>query len=113
MSEMILVTTTFESDREAEKMAEILVDYRLAGCAQISGPITSVYRWKGKIENSQEYCLSVKTVSALYQQLEKHIKENHPYDTPEIIATPVINHSQEYGDWLENQLHNPDHPSHT
>ncbi len=104
MSKMILVTTTFESKQEAEKMGEILVDARLAGCVQVSGPITSIYRWKGKIENSREYCLSVKTVSALYQQLERQIKENHPYETPEIIATDISDHSQEYGDWLENQL---------
>ncbi len=108
MSEMILVTTTFESKQEAKKIGKILVDSRLAGCAQVSGPVTSVYRWKGKIENSQEYCLSVKTVSALYQQLEKSIKEHHPYETPEIIATPTYAHSQEYGDWLEDQLQNPD-----
>ncbi len=105
MSEILLVVTTFETEQDGQKMAELLVRKRLAACAQISSrPITSFYWWKGKIENSSEVVLSIKTSIQLYEQLEKTIKENHPYETPEIVATPVSHHSSEYGEWLMSEL---------
>jgi periplasmic divalent cation tolerance protein len=73
-----------------ERIAERLVAERLAACVQISGPITSTYHWKGKIEQEREYVCTAKTSRKNYPEIEKIILELHPYETPEIIATPPI-----------------------
>jgi len=104
MDEILLVATTFETKQEAKKMAAIVLDNRLAGCAQITGPATSLYWWQGNIENAQEYILTFKSISSLYEKLERIIKENHPYDTPEIVATMTSHCSREYKEWLDKEL---------
>jgi len=104
MSEILLVATTLETQQEAEDLATCILDKRLAACAQITGPITSLYWWQGKIENSKEYILSLKSTSDLYDSLEQLIKENHPYETPEIIATRLNRCSHEYKIWLEKEI---------
>jgi len=70
---------------------------------QISGPITSTYRWKGKLETTEEWLCLIKTRESLYQKLEKIIKSLHSYETPEIIAIPIIKGSKEYLSWLDNE----------
>lgn len=97
----IIVTTTFEKMREAKRIAEMLVEDKLAACIQIVGPIDSVYFWKGDVEISEEYICVIKTKEDLYERLEKKIKENHPYENPEIVATQVRAGSQEYLGWID------------
>lgn len=104
MNELLMVTTTFETKEEAEQMAKIVLDKRLAACAQVSGPIASLYWWHGKIENTQEYILTLKTTVKYFKKLEQIIKDNHPYDLPEIIATQATHSSREYKDWLNKEL---------
>ena len=104
MSNIILITTTFETKQEAEKMAKIVLSKRLAACAQVSGPTTSFYWWLGKIENAQEYILSLKSKEILYNKLEELIIDKHPYDTPEIVVTKVKRCSQKYREWMEKEL---------
>lgn len=104
MEDYIQVITTTEEKKDAERIAGILVKKRLAGCVQITGPIISTYHWKGNIETSEEWLCFIKSRKGLYEELEKTIKENHPYETPEIIAIPVVAGSRDYLTWLSGEL---------
>ena len=104
MAVPLLITTTFESRADGEKMATTLLEKRLVACAQITGPVSSHYWWQGKIVSSQEYLLVLKSDDSLYQELEQAILESHPYETPEIIATVITHLSEEYRQWLEKEL---------
>lgn len=106
MKSYLQVTTTTETKEQAQTIAQHLVETKLAVCVQITGPITSIYRWKGKVENAQEWLCLIKTQNDLYNKVEAAIKKLHPYETPEIIAVPIINGSKEYLSWLHNELEN-------
>lgn len=100
------VTTTTETKEQAQTIAQHLVKAKLAACVQITGPITSIYRWNGKVENTQEWLCLIKTREDFYDKVEAAIKSQHPYETPEIIAVPIVKGSKEYLNWLENELKN-------
>ena len=104
MEEYIQVFTTTEKKEDAEKIANVLVKNRLAGCIQILGPIVSTYWWKGNVEIAEEWLCFIKSKRMLYDELEKAIKEIHPYETPEIIAVPIVRGSKDYLEWLKNEL---------
>lgn len=100
MADYLTVLTTTDSRDEAERLAKSAVTARLAACAQIDGPITSVYWWDGKVEDAQEWRVLYKTTSERYGALEAHIKAEHSYDTPEIIVGEIPMGSREYLDWV-------------
>ena len=100
MSEHVQVLTTVDSEDEGMRLGRSIVDARLGACVQIVGPIRSLYWWQNKVEDSKEWQLLIKTTSARLPALEEHIKANHSYDTPEIIATPILWGSQEYLGWV-------------
>ena len=104
MGEYIQVFTTTEKREDAKKIARRLVENRLAGCIQIVGPIMSTYWWKGNVETAEEWLLLIKSRKDLYEEIEEAIKEIHPYETPEIIATSIVAGSKEYLEWLKNEL---------
>jgi periplasmic divalent cation tolerance protein len=104
MDKYIQVFTTTEKKEDAEKIAKVLVEKRLAGCIQIVGPIVSTYWWKGNLETAGEWLCFIKSKKTLYDELEKAIKEVHPYEAPEIIAVPIISGSKDYLGWLNNEL---------
>jgi periplasmic divalent cation tolerance protein len=104
MESYIQVVTTTENRQDAEKISGILIEKKLAGCIQIAGPITSVYRWKGQVETAEEWQCIIKSRSNLYGDIEKAIKSVHPYEVPEIIALPLLKISMDYRDWLESVL---------
>jgi periplasmic divalent cation tolerance protein len=104
MDEYIQVFTTTEKKEDAEKIATVLVEKRLAGCIQIVGPIVSTYWWKGNLETAGEWLCFIKSKKTLYDELEKAIKEVHPYETPEIIAVPIISGSKDYLGRLNSEL---------
>jgi periplasmic divalent cation tolerance protein len=104
MKSYIQVTTTTETKEQAEKIALHLIEAKLAACIQINGPITSIYRWKGKVENTQEWLCLIKTRKSLFKKVESAIKKRHSYETPEIIAVPIIKGSKEYLIWLDYEL---------
>ena len=89
---------------EANLISRTLVEERLAACIQVSGPVTSTYRWQGNIESDEEWMCTAKTIDSLYTRFEERIKELHSYDNPEIIATPIERGSAEYLGWLENMV---------
>jgi len=98
---VLLVITTVDSQEEAEKLAETIVKERLGACVQIIGPIKSIYEWKGKIENAEEWILFIKTLEPNYSSLESRLKELHPYEVPEIIAIPVSSGLKDYLSWIK------------
>jgi periplasmic divalent cation tolerance protein len=73
---------------------------RVAACAQVGGPITSVYHWEGRLEETQEWTVVFKAPADGYAALEAHIKEQHSYDVPEILATPVSAANPDYANWV-------------
>jgi periplasmic divalent cation tolerance protein len=94
------VMTTVDSEQEAEQLAAGVVEARLAACAQVIGPITSTYRWRGKVERASEWLCLIKTGAAGYDALEAHLLERHSYDTPEITATPIERGGAAYLAWI-------------
>ncbi|QGV80750.1 divalent-cation tolerance protein CutA [Streptomyces ficellus] len=97
------VLTTTDSAEKAQELARGAVEARLAACAQISGPVTSVYHWRNAIETSQEWQVLFKTTEARYPSLEAHLTTVHDYETPEIIATPVVRGSAGYLAWIRQE----------
>jgi periplasmic divalent cation tolerance protein len=104
MKNFIQVLTTTKTKEEAEKIAQYLVEQKLAACVQITGPIASTYRWKGKVETANEWLCLIKTLEDLYDKVETAIKKLHSYETPEIIAVPIIKGNSEYLSWLNDVL---------
>jgi len=100
MDETLLVLTNLPDRDAAVKLARGLVERRLAACVNVLAGCTSIYRWKGEIENAQEVPVLIKTRSALYEELEAAISELHPYEVPEIIAVPVVRGLAEYLAWV-------------
>jgi len=104
MKEYIEVFTTTEKKKDAEKIAQTLVQKRLAGCVQVIGQISSIYWWKNRVEKAKEWLCLIKSEKRLYVELEKAIKTVHPYGTPEITAVPIVLGSKEYLEWLDKEL---------
>jgi periplasmic divalent cation tolerance protein len=103
----VVVTTTAGSKEEARKIAGLLVDARLAACVQIVPGVTSVYRWKGRVEQDREWLLIAKTTSDLVQGIEQVLADHHSYDVPELVVTPVIGGSTPYLQWLGESVSGP------
>ncbi|MFC1824249.1 divalent-cation tolerance protein CutA [Thermodesulfobacteriota bacterium] len=103
MTDYIQVSTTAGSKEDAQKIARVVVEKRLAACAQVMGPITSIYWWQEKMEEEEEWLCLMKTQNALYHQLDSAIKAIHPYEEPEIIALPIASGSPGYLDWLKRE----------
>ena len=104
MKSYVQISTTTATKEQAEKIVQHLVETKIAACVQINGPITSIYRWKGKVENAQEWLCLIKTREDLFDKVEAAIKSQHPYETPEIIAVPIVKGSKEYLNWIDDEL---------
>jgi periplasmic divalent cation tolerance protein len=100
MNDAVIVLTTVENNEDGERLARLLVELELAACVQLLPPMTSIYRWQGKIELASEKLLLIKTTREAFPELETAIKQNHSYQTPELIVLPVEGGSQDYLDWL-------------
>ncbi len=107
MTEFIQVTTAIDSKEGAQKIAEALVTERLAACVHVSGPITSTYWWQGKMEVAEEWVCAAKTRRDLYGDVENMLKRLHPYEEPEIIATPIVAGSPGYLNWIGDETRKP------
>lgn len=103
MADYLTVLTTTDSAGEARALAAGAVEARLAACAQIDGPVTSVYRWEGAVATDQEWRVLYKTTAARYPELAAYLAGAHSYDTPEIIATPVTHGSDAYLSWVAEE----------
>ena len=96
----LIVCTHVPDHALARTLARALLDQRLAACINIGAPVVSIYHWLDRIETGQEVPVVIKTRSALYSNVEAAIRKLHPYDTPEIIAIPVIEGDARYLAWL-------------
>jgi periplasmic divalent cation tolerance protein len=100
----LVVFTTVEKQEDGLRLARLLIERGLAACVQILPQMVSIYRWQGAVEQASEALLLIKTTRTAYLQLETAIKQNHPYQTPEIIALPIEAGSTEYLDWLSDSV---------
>lgn len=105
-SDKRVVLTTAGSMEEANKIADALVERRLAACVNVTGPITSVYRWQGKVERAQEWLLLIKTTAGVADAVGDAIKELHSYELPECVVLPIESGSEEYLDWVGENVTN-------
>jgi periplasmic divalent cation tolerance protein len=103
VAECLLVTTTVDSREIAEQLAAALVDRRLAACAQVSGPVASIYRWRGTVEYASEWLCQLKTTRARLPALEAALDTLHPYDLPELTVVP-LGGSTAYLAWIEEAV---------
>ena len=97
----LMAMTTTDAREDAERLARDLVERRLAACVQVLGPISSTYRWRGATERATEWYCHCKTTRARYPALEARLRELHPYETPEIIALPIVAALPAYLAWIE------------
>ncbi|MDO0928016.1 divalent-cation tolerance protein CutA [Streptomyces sp. TG1A-8] len=100
--EYAVVTTTHDAEDKAHALAAAVIEGRLAACAQIY-PVTSVYRWRGRVAGGREWRVDFKTRGDLVAELTALIRERHDYDTPEIVAVPVLSGSPEYLTWITDE----------
>lgn len=100
MPEVLVVLTNCPDAASAEALAALLVERHLAACVNILAPCRSVYRWQDRIETAAEVPLLIKTTPVRYAELEAAIRDNHPYELPEIVAVPVMRGLSGYLDWV-------------
>ena len=104
MTDAIIVFMTAGSADEAQRIANHLVSKQLAACVQVLPEIESVYRWKGEIQHEKEVLILAKTTAAQFDGLEKAVREIHSYETPEIVAVPMLAVSEPYRAWLNENV---------
>jgi len=104
VTDKIVVLSTCASAEEAGRIAHQLVESRLAACVNILPAIRSVYRWNGAIENAEEVLLIVKSSRPLFEELRAEITRLHSYQTPEVLALPVVDAAEPYLAWLTHEL---------
>jgi len=102
--EFIEVVVTVPDREKAREIARLVIERCLVACAQISGPVESIYWWEGKVESGQEWVLTMKTKRSLYSRLESLIRKVHPYKVPQIIALPIIEGYRDYLRWIESEV---------
>ena len=81
-------------------LASLLVERKLAACANILAPCRSVYRWKGAVQREEEHPVLLKTTAERYPQLEEALRGLHPYELPEILAVPIERGLPAYLEWV-------------
>lgn len=104
MTDKIVVLSTCASTEEAERIARQLVQTRLAACVNVLPAMRSIYRWNGVVEDAEEVLLVIKSSRPLFDELRSEITRLHSYQTPEVIALPVVDGAEPYLNWLGHEL---------
>jgi periplasmic divalent cation tolerance protein len=104
VTDKIVVLSTCESEHEAKRVAKHLLENQLAACVNILPGATSIFRWKDKIEEVAEYVLLIKSRRDLFPALSIELQKVHSYETPEVIALPILEGSERYIAWLNSEL---------
>jgi periplasmic divalent cation tolerance protein len=104
MTAFIEIHITTATEEEAIRIGEILVEARLAACAQISGPIRSIYVWEGKKESTPEWVCCLKSRESLFPELVKAVRKHHSYQCPQIVAVPIQGANEDYLQWMEQAV---------
>jgi periplasmic divalent cation tolerance protein len=102
------VTTALPTREAAEAMAARVIDSGLAACAQVSGPVISHFIWKGERCREEEWLCVMKTPASQALRLMEHVRVSHPYETPEVIVTPVTHVLPSYLKWAEESVRDPE-----
>lgn len=103
----VVILTTVDTAELADVLARALVERQLAACVNILGPLTSVYRWEGRVTTDQERLLLIKTAAGLADRVREAILELHTYDVPEVLVLPVLGGDPSYLRWLDAALVRP------
>jgi periplasmic divalent cation tolerance protein len=98
------VTTTLPDRAAADQLAVTVVGERLVACAQVFGPASSTYWWKGNVEQASEWYCQMKTTVPMLPALKQRLRELHPYEVPELIAVPVLDGDERYLKWIEESV---------
>jgi periplasmic divalent cation tolerance protein len=101
--EPLLVLTNLPDVASAEKLAHALIESRAAACVNVLAACRSIYRWQGSVETAMEIPLLIKTTVANYPLVEQIVRAQHPYDVPELIATPITHGLPAYLDWVAKE----------
>lgn len=104
MSQIVTVYATFADEEEAARIARTLVEERLAACANILGPIRSIYRWQGKIEDGAEVAALFKTRADSAEALMARLAALHSFDVPAAVVWPIANGLPAYADWVVSEV---------
>lgn len=107
MTDKIVVLTTCGSQEEAQKIARLVLEQRLAACVNVMPKIESLYWWNGAIESSGEFLLIIKSSRGNYQKLQAEIAKAHSYEVPEVIALPVVEGRASYLEWMDREMTAP------
>jgi len=99
------VVTTTDSEEDAQRLADGLIEQRLAACVQVDGPIRSTYWWEGGAVTEPEWRLTLKTSADRYEQMEHWLLAQHSYDVPELLATEVVAGHAPYVQWVHDETH--------
>ena len=100
---LVLVYLTARTAAQAKRIANALVEEQLAACVNILGPITSVYRWQGRVQRGREIAVLAKTRATLFPRLQKRVCELHDYEVPCVVAVPIAAGQPAFLDWLAQQ----------
>ncbi|WP_055479519.1 divalent-cation tolerance protein CutA [Sphaerimonospora mesophila] len=103
MRDYVQVQVAIDDRDRAASLARSVVEARLAACAQLVGPIVSTYWWEGRVETAEEFLLLLKTTGDSVDRLTEHIRAEHPYETPEIVALPIEGGLTAYLDWIASE----------
>jgi periplasmic divalent cation tolerance protein len=104
MTDKIVVFSACATEEEAEKVARMLLEARLAACVNIVPGTRSIYRWQGAIESAAEWLLIIKSSRQIFAPLCAALERAHSYQIPEVLAVPVVEGAPNYLNWLEDQL---------
>jgi periplasmic divalent cation tolerance protein len=99
----LLVLTNLPDRASAERLADALIQQRVAACVNILAPCRSVYRWKEAVQRDEEHPVLIKTTAARYAALEQAIRTAHPYELPEIVAVPIERGLPAYLEWVSKE----------
>ena len=103
-TDYVVVLITTSNKQEAEKIVQHVLNDKLIACANIVGPVTSIFRWSGNFERAEEYLVLMKSRKDLFERLVEAVKTTHGYEVPEILALPIVEGSADYLEWLRSCL---------
>jgi len=104
MTDKIVVFSACSTLEEARRIARKLIEERLAACVNVTAGIRSFYRWKGAIEEADEFLLIIKSSRDLFDRLRLELEKAHTYETPEVVAVPIVDGAPNYLNWLDSEL---------
>lgn len=104
MTEKIIVLSNCGSEEEARRVARSLVEARLAACVNIVPGVQSIFHWQGAVQEEAEWMLIIKSTRSLFEGLRAELRKIHSYQTPEVLAAPVIDGDAEYLEWIDREI---------